>query len=579
MLLAAREGIAAVPAPSKKDVKSFFEREESLSEYLDAVVQQGLDSVALLGMVSEGDMEPELGISKAGHRKKLWLRMQEHNSSPQNSPQHGAAAQVTSPSNNSSSTPASFTRPVRPTHTRLNLSTISDDDVTQIHNASTGSNVSTNSISMLPSSVSSAPLPSSTQGSAKGWSVSSFMDVPERASTPGYSGGVGRLLSPAEDTAPGDGFGVSSASHLAMRRVSPRHFSRTSTCSTAPKKYSLANRVNSQPVGKSRASGGDLKYSDFNDNTAEPTPASAPPPKKNDDKLKILKVFENGRTKDERGCMLSKHVTIPYTPNIAMETIYKVITRNLGWHNSNCNIYRQGDDTAGGTTVGNLWAFNGKPLTCWEDLVNGQWVVAGSANSEFINMLPSEESTGTAPQKKEVKKSDETKSHKDKAPPQNGGTNMKSWADRLSDPNFFTGTQREKHNSVYPAKKATRGTVFTNKTGMKKRIQEARNPNNAASPRAHSDPASGVKVLVSSPRPPSPARRGPTGKVLSSTTGGIRTQPPLTDRLSASGPTNGHNPASPKPLDTSPILSDSFDDLDGLVPKDLESSNRYALLR
>eukprot|EP01061_Rhynchopus_euleeides_P022484 TRINITY_DN3664_c0_g4_i1.p1 TRINITY_DN3664_c0_g4~~TRINITY_DN3664_c0_g4_i1.p1 ORF type:complete len:232 (+),score=64.48 TRINITY_DN3664_c0_g4_i1:148-843(+) len=141
-------------------------------------------------------------------------------------------------------------------------------------------------------------------------------------------------------------------------------------------------------------------------------------------KRRLLKVFENGRLLDDCGRAVWKSVAVPDTPTMQMDTVYGIITRSLGWHDVNRNTYRQGEDNG---AVGNLWAFNGRPLVNAQDLDDGQWVVAGTAKSRFAAPLEGVRG-GRSP-----------------SPPSPVSPRRSEWVARLSDPSNFTGTQRTKH--------------------------------------------------------------------------------------------------------------------------------------
>eukprot|EP00754_Rhynchopus_humris_P016749 Rhum_TRINITY_DN14529_c15_g2::Rhum_TRINITY_DN14529_c15_g2_i1::g.97005::m.97005 len=624
LVLGAREGVNSVPLSKPEDVKVLFEKEESLLEYYDAVVEHRLDSIALLAMITEMEMDTELKITKAGHRKKLLLRLRERQAaqaeaerkreaeekrrklaSPSNSPTAGAAPgqfassgssqthqASSSPASSSASatnTPSSVGKP-RTAHSRLNLSTLSEDDLPRIYSAAS-----------TPANPTSTPHATPASATTKWGGFSSFMDQTPPDTL------AATLPPPHGDTSESlFDFGASSASHVTSRKVSPRHYSTTKTSSTAPRaanpalRPSFGAKSREPPKTTRRSSLLSGGVGDWGKEPSEPAATTN----------KILKVFENGKTKDDRGCMLSKIVPIPAAgANMRWDTLLNIVTRALGWHNTKCSIYRQGDDTAGGTEVANLWAFNGKPLTTWEDLEDGQWVVAGTANMAFIPLFDNE-SSGAPKKSSTISSTSSGGSASGK-----GAASLTTWADRLSNPSNFTGSARDRHGAL-EQKKERAG--YSKKTPIKSRIMEMKKaalkgdtapkpaeghsptPRSARYPRNSTSPGGSV-----SPPPPTNVKRtGPgastTGsRHYASSTGSLknelsREQQPGAAAEKSNGAKDSASARAGTPAastqqaesktvseESSPLRDstiNSLEDLGSLMPKDLESANRGRLL-
>eukprot|EP01060_Flectonema_neradi_P030319 TRINITY_DN4376_c0_g2_i1.p1 TRINITY_DN4376_c0_g2~~TRINITY_DN4376_c0_g2_i1.p1 ORF type:complete len:591 (+),score=123.13 TRINITY_DN4376_c0_g2_i1:86-1858(+) len=81
LVLAGSGGATAVPVPNPGGLKKFFDNQDTfLREYHRDIVEQGVDSTQLLAEASDTDLDAELGISKAGHRKMLSIQIKKHNS-------------------------------------------------------------------------------------------------------------------------------------------------------------------------------------------------------------------------------------------------------------------------------------------------------------------------------------------------------------------------------------------------------------------------------------------------------------------------------------------------------------------
>eukprot|EP01064_Diplonema_japonicum_P014779 TRINITY_DN22493_c0_g1_i1.p1 TRINITY_DN22493_c0_g1~~TRINITY_DN22493_c0_g1_i1.p1 ORF type:complete len:870 (+),score=210.52 TRINITY_DN22493_c0_g1_i1:208-2817(+) len=549
MLTAAQKGLSAVPLPSKEDLKSFFDKEEALSEYYERVTCAGIDSLSLLGMIQEPELESELDM-KPGHRKKLMLKLKERETAQATTPPS------TAPQSNYSgvspvASPTMSNRPKSSTH-RLNLSTLSEDD----------------------------PQPGKSETKlSRSWGLSSIEDVPSGRKSPRAGHSRTSSLQLISDTSKILGTPSSCSENLdgscdsmATTRLNRSQTTTRAFSTRSPARVSTFFMPDQRPDNSKRAAVSGRRPSQLNDFVRKGYQGSDAAT----DKSLLVKVFDNGRIKDERGHLLYKVIALKPKEIRDMQIVHNVITRALGWNNNKASIYRQGNDAAGGCEVGKLWHFNGKPITSQEDFMDQMWIIAGTANSTFQN------STGETP----------VLSGPSGVILQSVGKGTKGtpWADRLSSPEFFTGTQKDKHSSTM---RSGRGSIRVTKGPIKARMLDVRKQ--VASTKKD------ISSLVTTPTQstskqhpytdppkssfPSFSSNGRQNSVKSATTTTPTTPRPVitpprtnTDPLPTSSSNSWPEGESSSNTDhDNPVYFDSQEDLESLGPKDLESANRNRL--
>eukprot|EP01059_Diplonema_ambulator_P026117 TRINITY_DN4329_c0_g1_i2.p1 TRINITY_DN4329_c0_g1~~TRINITY_DN4329_c0_g1_i2.p1 ORF type:complete len:715 (+),score=197.48 TRINITY_DN4329_c0_g1_i2:128-2272(+) len=546
MLIAARTGFNSVPLPAKEDLKSFFDKEEALSEYYARVAAAGIDSIALLGMITETDMEQELDM-KPGHRKKLLLRLKERNAGRLSAspPPPASMPPLHVPSVSPIASPTMGTTRHKSATQRLNLSTVSEDDPQPKHDAKPLSR------SWGLSSIDEAPV-IGRKSPRTGHARTNSLQLYDSAKIFGTSSSTSDILEGSGDSIITSRMNRSSTTTRAFSTRSPGR---------GLSSYSMPDQRpdNSKRVVHSRRPS---QLNDFmrkgyssNDTGAE--------------KGLLIKVFTNGRILDEsNNHLLYKVISLKPREMRDIQIVYNVITRALGWNNSRASIYRQGNDAAGSCEVGKLWQFNGKPITSPDDFSDNMWVVAGTANSGFQG------GTGEAIHSSGV-------DHTVK-----GSSKATSWADRLSNPEFFTGTQKGKHSAAVKSGRSGGGTrPATQKSLIKARMLDVRKQVAAD---AKKEPGVSTPTQTTQKQLPYTDPPKSTSAFSSSSNGRQHTKlTPTSPRPTITPPRSNTEPITsngwPEGESSSntdidqPVSFNSQEDLESLGPKDLESANKGRL--
>ncbi|KAJ9460135.1 hypothetical protein DIPPA_00467 [Diplonema papillatum] len=578
LLIAARAGKHTLPAPSSESIKVFFQREDTLNEYLDNVLAQGIDSIQLLQMVDESALEADLGIQKPGHRKKLLLRLKERGSVPGNplgdnpaglpvmhqgsSGNNGGSSNTNSNSNSAAAAAAAAARRGAENASPPVKNGFSNRSSTRSLSGRSSSNTTSPGRQHSPPAAPAQRYPSYNAASTAASPASSPQSVRPKSSTHRLQLST---LDPYKSDRPtvaankawDDSTQSRATAGKAHVRISSNPTMLSSLSATSegyttgsndgratPDEVELgisssstnASLVNAALSMKSPSQFGSIVMPDSRPDRskrANPVPVGRRPSQMNDyfrkgldesgiEKGKLVKVFENGRIKDERGFMLYKTVALKPRETRDMQVICNVITRALGWNNPRTNIYRQGDDAAGNRIVSCLWAFNGRPLLDKDDILDGMWVVAGVANSSFQN------STGERTQ---------YSANNGAGPPARKlSMSASCWADRLSNPDFFTGVQKDRHKSDTTVGRPRPGTApapekkgFSKQQNLRNRMVQVRQQ-----VAGKKDGSSTLSQSTSTPTTPgSNTPRTPTGSTPASVLSGSNNRSTTPNHLSS----------------------------------------------
>eukprot|EP01063_Lacrimia_lanifica_P030533 TRINITY_DN4865_c0_g1_i1.p1 TRINITY_DN4865_c0_g1~~TRINITY_DN4865_c0_g1_i1.p1 ORF type:complete len:895 (+),score=264.82 TRINITY_DN4865_c0_g1_i1:193-2877(+) len=564
--LLGEKGPDGVPRSAAEDVQKFFKAESSLASYCQQVLDQGLDSMLLLSLVSDADLKTEVGIDKAGPRKSLALKAQKRMETAGRDASPGHHNGMESPNDQWSGkgSPSTGLYVTGPDGSPRSYG-VTGANWPGMQDSPAAGRYSNNGCSPANGEVNGSPghpereveeRLSSSGSLGKPARRLGLSRISEGDSSVGGDRPTSRMpmmsrFSPSND----DDGGLLDIGEIPARS-SPRHFMRSNTSAntaaggvtrrTSP--YHMTDH--SRPDNSKR-----LPSSKPNRNSTSSILSSSwkkpePEPAAKGEKF-FIRVFENGKARSEMGHLLFKRVPIPYGVT-KMDVVYNIITRALGWNNANQLIYRQGGDAAGNKHVGVLWTFMGQQVDI-ADLQDNLWVVAGTANSKFCPVVEDKEDPKENKEKEKPKEKEKEKTTKKKAEEESI-----SWAwERLSNPASYTGTAKDKHASAGTKRRTTGGyssstsSSYQRRQGIRNRVQD-------------------IKQQVSNEQ----KSAAPTGRL---STGIAGESPQKKDAAPTSTTTASNSATNFAPL-LDHTLSVDVDDQGLVVPKDLESANRTRLL-